>query len=76
MQYIQVNILCERRFYEKYISRTVVTRQEISPLIWIFLMNTEQAQIHPILKISEKIITSLQTSPDQIVYFPTPLNCN
>ena len=39
-------------------------------------MNTEQAQIHLILKISEKTITSLQTSPDQIVYFPTPLNCN
>ena len=56
MQYIQVNTLCERRFYEKYISRTVVTRQEISPLIWIFLMNIEPSQTYLILNIKSKLI--------------------
>jgi len=76
MQYIQVNILCERRFYEKYISRTVVTRQEISPLIWIFLMNIEPSQTYLILNIKSKLIkcrhftADLSMSARLFSYFP------
>ena len=76
MQYIQVNILCERRFYEKYISRTVVTRQEISPLIWIFLMNIEPSQTYLILNIKSKLIkcrhftADLSMSAGLFSYFP------
>ena len=76
MQYIQVNILCERRFYEKYISRTVVTRQEISPLIWIFLMNIEPSQTYLILNIKSKLIkcqhftADLSMSASLFSYFP------
>ena len=41
------------------------------------LMNIDVAQIHPILKIKSNkwnVLISLQTIPNLIVYFPTPLN--
>ena len=58
--------------------RTVSFQVVAIPLICIFLMNIEHAQIYPISKIKNKykdVISSLQATLEQIVCFPTLLNC-